>query len=198
MGFQPRNLLGDQAPVGFDLRFAGSAHDTKAAALPLKVCPGPDEPRAFIGESCELDLQFAFPRSSPPGEDLQNETCPVDDLQVPGFFQIPLLDGRQGVVDDNDIGLERLPPLPDLRDLAAPEQCRGHSLPKGHDVCARKLEIQRARKTNGLFESTLRRSAAQRRMRPSWMQHQDPLNDGTTINQFASAQSSPSPSAPGS
>ncbi len=56
----------------------------------------------------QLDLQAPFPRARTPAEDLQNETRPVENLGVPGPLEIALLDGRHGMVDDDQLEVLRL------------------------------------------------------------------------------------------
>ena len=52
--------IADQAPVGLDLGFTGTAEEAEAAALPLKVGPAPYQPSGLIIEMRELDLKPPF------------------------------------------------------------------------------------------------------------------------------------------
>ncbi len=86
-----REPLADQPPVGFDLRFAGTAQKAEAASLPLKMGPAFDQAAALIGEMRKLDLQTPFARLRAFAEDFENERCPIQYLRVPRLLQIALL-----------------------------------------------------------------------------------------------------------
>ena len=85
------DALADQAAVGFDLGFAGTAEEAEAAALALKMGPASDQPAALIGEMGELDLQAPFPRLRAFAEDFQDERGAIEHLRVPRLLQIALL-----------------------------------------------------------------------------------------------------------
>ena len=97
--FQLDDLVGQQPPVGFNLGFARAAHDPDTAALALKVGPGADKAGLFIAQARQLHLQLALAGAGPAGKDFQDQTGAVYHLDLPGLFQIALLDGCQGVID---------------------------------------------------------------------------------------------------
>ena len=113
--------VGDGAPVGLDLRLARAAQEAETAALPLQMCPGAHQPAFLIGQPRKVHLQ-------PPGlalgalaEDFEDEPGAVEDLGVPGLFEVALLDRRQHVVDDDDLCLFRAHNGADLLNLARAE-----------------------------------------------------------------------------
>src|SRR5262249_12765600 len=117
-----RDPLADQPAVDLQLALAGAAKEAEAAALPLEVGPGPDQPRALIGERRELDLKPSLVSAGPGAEDLEDEARAVDDLAAPGLLQVALLDRAHGAVDHRDPDAL----LPDHRgqplDAAPPDQ----------------------------------------------------------------------------
>ena len=99
--------------------------------------------------------QDALAGASAPGEDLKDHPRAVHHLDLPGLFQIALLDWRQGVVDDRDVDLELKAELPDLVDLAAAEQRRRRALAQGRDDRVPDFQVERQRKADGLVQTRL-------------------------------------------
>ncbi len=96
------------------------------------MCPGAHQPAFLIGQPRQLHLQ-------PPGlalralaENFEDEPGAVEDLGVPGLFEVALLDRRQRVVDDDDLCLFRAHNGADLLNLARAEQGRGTRLRQRH------------------------------------------------------------------
>ena len=111
------DAFADGAAVRLDLRLAGAAQKAETAPLALKVRPGPHKPAFLIGETRQLDLQPALLAVRPVGEDFQNEPGTVENLRVPGFLEIALLDRAQRVVHNrnrNILGLDDRARVPRL------------------------------------------------------------------------------------
>jgi hypothetical protein len=118
------NARANPAAVGFELRFARSP-GADAAAQPRQRRAGPDEARQQIFQLGQLHLQLPFPRSRPPGEDIEDELRAVDDLAVDRFLDVAELSGRELVVEDDDVGVRFGAGRRQADDLAGPEKGRG-------------------------------------------------------------------------
>ena len=111
--------------IRFNLAFTGTTKKAVAPPLAFQMGPGPDKTGPLIGQRSQFNLHPAFPRGCTLSEDFQNQGRPVDNLTFPGFFQITLLDGREGTIHDDQadfIGLDLRSDL--LNDTAADQGSR--------------------------------------------------------------------------
>ena len=74
---QELDALRDQAPVGLQLRFAGTA-EPDAAFLPLEVGPAAGQAGGHVIELRQLDLQLAFRALCALGEDIEDQARAID------------------------------------------------------------------------------------------------------------------------
>ena len=128
------------APVGLDLRFAWSAYETEAAALALKVRPGPYQTAALVAKSGELDLEPALPRARPCAEDFEDKGGTVDDFAAPRAFEIALLNRGERPINDDQLQGVRGCCLRDRFHPPETEQGRRPRLLQAHDL--RKYDIE--------------------------------------------------------
>jgi hypothetical protein len=66
----------------------------------------------------KLDLQLAFVRARALREDVEDQARAVDDAALGELFEVALLHRRERAVDEDQIRIERLPLLGELRGLA--------------------------------------------------------------------------------
>ena len=99
---QKLHALRDQAPVGFELRFAWAAQ-ADAAFLPLEVGPAAGEARRHVVQLRELHLQLAFGALRTLREDVENEARAIDDATTERLLEIALLHAGERVVEDDQI-----------------------------------------------------------------------------------------------
>ena len=106
----------------------------------------------------EIDLQHTLPCRRALAEYLENESCPVDDLRVPGALEVALLDGCQRMVDDHQLRVGVLEPGCDFLDLAGAEE-RGRPRPRDRrQLGVDDIEVDRLRKPYRFVEPGLSRS----------------------------------------
>jgi hypothetical protein len=153
--FEPDDALADQAAIRLDLGFAGTAHETKTAALALQMGPGPHQPRALVVQMRQFDLQRAFPGLGAAAEDFQDQPGAVEHLGVPGFLEIALLDRRQRAIHHHQLDLVAGDEPCDLLDLALAEIGRGPDLADRRNQCVRDRQINGARQANGFLQPRL-------------------------------------------
>tara|TARA_Y100001934_G_scaffold282375_1_gene395857 strand:- start:1387 stop:1836 length:450 start_codon:yes stop_codon:yes gene_type:complete len=108
--------------VGLDLRLAGTTHETEATPLAFKVSPRSHQSATLILEGCQIYLKPTFTGAGTGAKDLENQTRAVNDLALPGAFQIALLDRAQLAVDDRDLRGQLADDSPQALDTATAEQ----------------------------------------------------------------------------
>ena len=150
-----RDALADQAAIGFDLGFAGTAHEPETAALALQMGPRPHQAAALIIQMRQFDLQRAFLGLGAAAEDFEDQPGAVEDLGVPGLLEIALLDRRQRAIHHHQFDLVPGDEPDDLLDLALAEIGRGPDLADRRDQRLRDRQIDGARQTDGFLEPRL-------------------------------------------
>lgn len=104
--FEGLDAPGDLAPVGFELRFTGSA-GSDAASQPGHRGTAPGKAGKQVIELRQLHLQLPFSSSGPASEDIENQLGPVDHPAIEMALQIAKLSrGQLDVEDDQRSGVE--------------------------------------------------------------------------------------------
>jgi hypothetical protein len=96
---EPADAPADQAAVCLQLRFTRPACPDSATEA-LEVGPLARQARQEIFELCQLNLQATLTGLCSVGEDVENKRRTVDNFDSGDVFQMPLLGGRQLVVED--------------------------------------------------------------------------------------------------
>ena len=103
------------------MRLAWSADKAETTPLALQMGPGADEPGALVRKCGKLNLQNALSRTCTIGENLEDQACPIEYLDLPLPLKIALLYRRDGTVDQDKFDLFRLEPCAERIDLARSE-----------------------------------------------------------------------------
>ena len=150
------DTLADQATVCFDLGFAGTAHETKAASLAFQMRPRPDQARALIVQMRKLDLQRAFFCLGAAAEDFEDQPGAVDNLGVPGLLEVALLDRRQRAIHHHQFDVVTGDEAHDLLDLALADIGRRLDLAHRRDQRLDDRQVDSARQPVCFLEPRLR------------------------------------------
>ena len=130
--------LGDALEVLLELRDA--ALDAPAVDLELRLArtPGADAAALLaegdaaaaqagqpVAELGELDLEHPGLTGGVLGEDVHDQGDPVDDVPAEALLEVPLLGGRELVVEDDDVDVVGVGGAPQLLGLAGSDVGRG-------------------------------------------------------------------------
>ena len=150
-----RDTLANQAAVGLDLGFAGTAHEAEAAALAFEMGPGPHQPAALIIQMRQLHLQRAFLGFGAAAKYFENQPRTVENLRIPGFLKVALLDRRQRAIHDYQLDIVTGDEPDDLLDLALAEIGRWRDLADWRGQRIGNGQLDGARQTHGFFKPRL-------------------------------------------
>ena len=153
--FKARDAVADQAAICFNLRFAGTTHEPEAAALALQMGPRSHQAAALIVQMRKLDLQRAFLGLGAATEDFEDQACAVEDLGIPGFLEVALLDRRQCAIHHHQFDFLSGNKPDDLFDLALAEIRRRPDLTDRRDKRLRDRQIDSAREADGFLKPRL-------------------------------------------
>jgi hypothetical protein len=84
--------------------------------------PSAHEPRRHVLQLRELDLQLAFMGARALREDVEDQSRAIDDAALGELFEIAFLHGAQRAVDQDQIRIERLALLGELRGFAGADE----------------------------------------------------------------------------
>ena len=118
--FQRTDTPHDPPPVDLELGFAGAAGANPAGLLG-KGRPLATKARQAVLQQRQLHLSASFLGAGVLGEDVEDHRCAVDCGAPQNLFEVPLLSGRQLVVEDDGVGVNGLAQRIKLLGLAAPD-----------------------------------------------------------------------------
>jgi hypothetical protein len=98
------------------------AAQADTALLPLEVGPPAHQARAHVIQLGQLDLQLALVSTRALGEDIQDQPGTIQHAALEHALEVALLAGREGVVEDDQLGLFGLHQIAQLFDLATADQ----------------------------------------------------------------------------
>ena len=99
------HALAEQAAVGLELRFAGTAIADAATALALEVGPAAHQARGDVLELRELDFELAFVAARALREDVEDQSRAIEHAALDELFEIAFLRGRQRMIEQHHVGV---------------------------------------------------------------------------------------------
>ena len=109
----PKPLAVGSPAVDFELRFTGTARIDAETLLAQLQTLAP-QMRQPVAKLREFNLHRAFLARRVLGEDVENERDPIDDVDTEHLLEVAQLRGREFVVEDHDVDVERFAELPQL------------------------------------------------------------------------------------
>ncbi len=134
LGLDRDDALVEHTPVELDLRFTRTTEEAAPAALPFQVRPCTHETALLIGEVRKFDLKSSFPRPRSCAEDFEDEPGAVQHLHHPRLFEVALLHGADGVIDDDKVGFGLTNDRGQLLHFPRAEQRRGLGMRNSDDL----------------------------------------------------------------
>jgi hypothetical protein len=111
---QLSDFVVEHAPVEFDLLFTWPPTQTDSTLLSLKVCPASHETGCLVLHLSQFHLKLALMAAGTLGEDFEDQTNSLNDLDTPDLLQITLLYRRQRMIKQHMINLLCLKALTNL------------------------------------------------------------------------------------
>ena len=102
---QRLDAFAEQAAVGFELRFAGTAIADAAAALALEVGPAAHQARGDVFELRELHFELAFVAARALREDVEDQPRAIEHAALDELLEIAFLRRRQRMIEQHDVGI---------------------------------------------------------------------------------------------
>ena len=127
---EPADAFEDPPAVDLELRLTRTAGPTSpprapAGTLLAELLAAAAQTRQAVAELRELDLHHALLAVRVLGEDVEDQRDAVDDVAREQLLEVALLRGRELVVEDHEVDVERVRELAQLLGLARADVGRG-------------------------------------------------------------------------
>src|SRR5690606_33117355 len=163
LALDARDAVLQQTTVGFDLGFTRAAHEAATATLAFQVSPTANETTALVFEMRKIDLKAAFLGAGAAAKDLQDETSAIKHLGLQLALQIALLNRRELMIHDHQLGLCVFNDASNFGKLARADEGRGSRRRYVERFAMNDFQIDRLSEATSLFEASERRQGGMRR-----------------------------------
>src|SRR5690606_36206876 len=154
LALDARDAVLQQTTVGFDLGFTRAAHEAATATLTFQVCPTANKTTALVFEMRKIDLKAAFLGACAAAKDLQDETRAIKHLGLQLALKIALLNGRELMIHDHQLGLRVFNNASEVGDLACADESRGSGCRYIERFPMNDFQIDRLSEATSLFEAS--------------------------------------------
>jgi hypothetical protein len=147
-----QDTLINQSAVEFQLRFPRSPNEPEPAPLPFQMGPRPDKAATLVVKGRELYLKGPFSRTRPVPKNFNDQARPVNDFAPPGFFQVSLLNGCQGVIHYHEGDVKRLDKAANCCHIPLPQKGCGSNFMQLNNLAMDNFQINGKGKANSLIQ----------------------------------------------